>query len=82
MRGREKLALTGLVVGVGIAVAAYRLLLTDDARESLRRTVTTVIDGYGKVSDALGISRSYAGESDVLAHNREELRQEWEEIGF
>ena len=80
MRSRGRLILVGLIVGT--AVAAYRLLLTEDARENLRHAATTVIDGYGRVSDALGINRSYAGERDVLAHNREELRHEWEDVGF
>lgn len=80
MRGRGKLVLAGLIVGS--AVAAYRFLLTDDARENLRKAATAIADGYEKVSDALGVSRSYAGESDILAHDREELRQEWENVGF
>ncbi|ERL06020.1 hypothetical protein J2S71_000659 [Olsenella profusa DSM 13989] len=80
MRSKGRLILTGVLVGT--AVAAYRLLLTDDARENLRSAVMTVVDGYGRVSDALGIRRSYADEDEVLARNREELRQEWESVGF
>lgn len=80
MRIEGKLVLASLIVGA--AVATYRLLLTDEARGNLRRAATTISDGYERVSDALDISRSYAGESEVLAHNREELRQEWESIGF
>lgn len=80
MRSRGQLIVVGVIVGT--ALAAYRFLLTDDARENLRSAVTTVVDGYGKVSDALGIHRSYAGEGETLSHNRERLRQEWEDLGF
>lgn len=71
------LLLTAVAAAAG--VAAYRLLLSDAAKESLRECAAGVRDAADKVSGA--IDRDQLVEEDGLP-NRERTISDWEQLGY
>lgn len=71
------LLLTTIAATAG--VVAYRLLLSDTAKESLRECAAGVRDAADKVSRA--IDRDQLIEEDGLP-NRERTIADWEQLGY
>ena len=71
------LLLTTIAAAAG--VVAYRLLLSDAAKESLRECAACVRDAADKVSRA--IDRDQLVEEDGLP-NRERTISDWEQLGY
>lgn len=71
------LLLTAVAAAAG--VAAYRLLLSDAAKESLRECAAGVRDAADKVSRA--IDQDQLVEEDGLP-NRERTISDWEQLGY
>ena len=68
------------VLGTSVAVA-YRVLLTDEARAELRKTVSTVRDAYRQVNESIEQAEGQVMEEDELP-NRQQTRKEWEALGY
>lgn len=79
----EKLRTTLIVVGVvGAAGAiAYRLLLTDDAREDLETALSAVRTSIDRITTVMDDVRGHEMREDVLP-NREATMADWEAIGY
>ena len=70
-----------LVGGVALAlVAAYNVLLSNEAKESLRNGVRAVKDACDKVCDA--VNESYGVVMDDNLPNREKTEQQWSNLGY
>lgn len=76
-RIRGTLLLTAVVAAAG--VVAYRLLLSDAAKQSLRECTAGVRDAVDKVSKV--IDNSQLVDEDGLP-NRERTISEWEQLGY
>ena len=68
------------VLGTSVAVA-YRVLLTDEARAELRKTVSTVREAYRQVNESIEQAEGQVMEEDELP-NRQQTRKEWEALGY
>ncbi|WP_455137511.1 hypothetical protein [Thermophilibacter sp.] len=79
MRGLLRLALAGGVVA-GLSYAAYRTLLTEQARDDLKDGVRGVRDSWDRISDAVGLSPADAEAERVAA--QEDARLQWERLGY
>lgn len=76
---RSRLVSVGLLAG--IVVAAYKLLLTPEARESLKRAGKTIKESYDTITRAYGDAQGETMQEDVLP-NRVATEAQWEAIGF
>ncbi len=76
-RIRGTLLLTAVVAAAG--VVAYRLLLSDAAKQSLRECTACVRDAVDKVSKV--IDNSQLVDEGGLP-NRERTISEWEQLGY
>ena len=79
MRGLLRLVLAGGVVA-GLGYAAYRTLLTEQARDDLTDGVRGVRDSWERISDAVGLSPADAEAERVAA--QEDARLQWERLGY
>lgn len=77
--------LTGTLISAAVVAASgfalYRILLTDDARMSLRSTIKSVKSTYTQISDAL-IDRRGVIMSDGDFPNQVATREQWEALGY
>ena len=70
-----------LVGGVALALAAaYNVLLSDQAKESLRSGARAVRDACDKVCDA--VNESYGVVMDDNLPNREKTERQWSDLGY
>ena len=76
-RVRGLLALGAAVTILG--VAAYRMLLTDEARASLKRSATEVRNTAQKLNERLGDKRN--NEQAVRA-NQQRTEEMWRALGY
>lgn len=76
-RLRTMLIMAALAAGAG--VAAYRLLLTDEARASLRRSASQVKDTVETLNDKLGEKQNI--DVDSLP-NRQRTNEMWDALGY
>ena len=71
------------VVAAGAVAAlgalAYRVLLTDEAKEALRSSVSEVRSSVASVNSVLGDERDKSAE---VAANQRRTRMQWESLGF
>lgn len=72
------------VLGSSIAVgyATYKVLLTDEAKESLKTGVRVVVDGYKELRATLEDHYGVVIEEQRNRTNAEETAREWEALGF
>lgn len=76
-RLRTMLIMTALVAGAG--AAAYRILLTDEARASLRRSASQVRDTVETLNNKLGEQQNI--DIDSLP-NRQRTNEMWSALGY
>lgn len=70
-----------LVGGVALALAAtYNILLSDQAKESLRNSARAVRDACDKVCDV--VNESYGVVMDDNLPNREKTERQWSNLGY
>lgn len=78
MKGTRNLLLFGVVLA-GAGIAAYRLLLTDEARQALNRCTEEVCDVVKRINDMLEGTQD--NDMDAAAQARQTAR-EWESLGY
>lgn len=76
-RLRTMLILAALTAGAG--VAAYQILLTEEARASLRRSANQVKDTVETLNDKLGEKQNI--DVDSLP-NRQRTNEMWDALGY
>lgn len=76
-RLRTMLILAALAAGAG--VAAYQILLTEEARASLRRSASQVKDTVETLNDKLGEHQNI--DIDRLP-NRQQTNEMWDALGY
>ena len=76
-RLRTMLILAALTAGAG--VAAYQILLTEEARASLRRSASQVKDTVETLNDKLGEHQNI--DIDSLP-NRQRTNEMWDALGY
>ena len=74
-----KLAFVLVLVGAG--AVAYRVLLTDEARTSLKNSYVSIKEAYGRVSELVGDVRGIEQKEDELP-NQVATRLQWEALGY
>lgn len=79
-RIRGWLVFNGLLVGS--VYLAYQLLLTDEAKQSLKDGVTSVVRGVVLTIDAIEEQRGILVDDDQPLPNVESTNAQWEAIGF
>ena len=67
----------GSVAALG--VLAYRVLLTDEAKDALRSSVSEVKNSVASVNSVLGDERDKSAE---VAANQRRTQMQWELLGF
>lgn len=67
----------GSVAALG--VLAYRVLLTDEAKDALRSSVSEVKNSVASVNSVLGDERDKSAE---VAENQRRTQMQWESLGF
>lgn len=78
---RSPLRLVKLVgVCAGLAYASYQLLLTDEARKSLRDGVQAVRESWERVEEAVGMSPASLEAERFAA--QEDARNQWRHLGY
>ena len=70
-----------LLILVGAGAVAYRVLLTDEARKSLKDSYSSIKEAYGRVSELVGDVRGIEQTEDELP-NQAATRLQWEALGF
>ena len=71
---------SGFVVGMGYA--AYHYLLTPEARENFKATVSKAIDLGKSMTEKMGESEESRKESVRLEANQAWISQQWEKMGY
>ena len=78
---RNRLVFLGVLATAGFV--AYHLLLTEEARSSLKGAVGTVQDSYHRASEAIeGTKGIVMDEGKVALPNREHTAAQWAALGF
>lgn len=80
MRGMRERVLLAVALG-GVAVAAYHVFLTPEARKALQDMLGAIKRGYEAIDKAYGDAQGKEMKEDVLP-NREATIAQWESIGF
>ena len=75
----SKLAVPVLLAGVGVAL--YQLLLTDEAKNSLKNSYGVVKDAYQGITDKFIDMRGIVMDEGELP-NQEATRLQWEALGY
>ena len=78
MRGTRNLILFGALLA-GAGIAAYRVLLTDEARQSLARCVKEVCDVVKRIDETLEGTQNNSVDPAV---NARQTQREWEILGY
>lgn len=77
-RLRNAIAAALLLSGAGIA--AYKLLLSDEAKENLRQATESVRTACEKICDTINGVQGTVMEGDLP--NRERTREQWRSLGL
>ena len=78
---RNRVILYSALTALGFAV--YYLLLTEEARHSLKDAKATVRDSYHKMSDVIQDATGIVvEEEEEYLPNREATVEQWKNIGF
>lgn len=78
---RNRIILYSVLTSLGFAV--YYLLLTEEARHSLKDARATVKDSYHKMSDVIQDATGVVmEEAEEYLPNREATIEQWKNIGF
>lgn len=80
MRARYAVPVFLLAGASVVGVIAYRVLLTDSARENLRASVKTANKACKDILDVISSSQGAVIEEDVLP-NRVRTEEQWEALG-
>ncbi len=72
----------GIVLLSGAVVAAYELLLTDEAKQNLSKSVAEMRKSVQDLSDAVHDARGVTVDEENYLANREDTLKQWEAIGF
>ena len=75
---RNTIAAALILSGVGFA--AYRLLLSDEAKEDLRHATKSVRTACEKICDTINGTQGTFMEGDLP--NRERTREQWRSLGL
>lgn len=75
----KPLVFVALLAGAG--AAAYKLLLTDEARKSLKNSYASIKGAYERVTEIVADARGLEMGEDELP-NVEATRLQWEALGF
>ena len=78
MRGTKNLILLGALLA-GAGIVAYRVLLTDEARQSLARCAKEVCDVVKRIDETLEGTQNNGVDPVVNARQTE---KEWEILGY
>ena len=70
-----------VLVLVGAGAVAYRVLLTDDARDSLKNSYVSIKGAYERMQDVISDIRGIVVGEDELP-NQEATRLQWEALGY
>lgn len=81
MRARYKVPVILLAGITAAGYIAYRVLLTESARESLRAGVNTARKACEEILDVVSDSQGSVIEEDVLP-NRARTSEQWEALGI
>lgn len=83
LRTKIKLGLTAAVIVSVAGVVTYKVLLDQQARESLKDAGRTIKDSYGTISSAIAERRGVLVEEDVeQLDNRIQTLKQWADLGF
>ncbi len=75
----KKRAVVLLLTITGV-VCAYGMLLNDDARKELSKTLKTIVGSYKTVSDSIASKKGVVIEGDLP--NRERVLRQWEQLNY
>lgn len=78
MRGTRNLILFGALLA-GAGIVAYRVLLTDEARQSLARCAKEVCDVVKRIDETLEGTQNNCVDPAV---NARQTQREWEILGY
>ena len=83
MVGVRKLrtTLTVAALAAGTVYLAYRLLLSDEAKESIKNGALAVNDAVERMCKVIDDAQGSVMEEDVLP-NRQRTEQQWDALGF
>lgn len=81
---RKNLRTPALLLGATstLALMAYVLLLDDEAKRSLSKTVGSIRKAVMDIEDAIHDSEGIFVEGEVGESNREETLRQWASLGF
>ena len=78
MRGTRNILLLGTLLA-GAGIVAYRVLLTDEARQSLARCAREVCDVVKRIDETLEGTQNNGMDAAV---NAQQTAREWEMLGY
>ena len=78
MRGTRNILLLGTLLA-GTGIVAYRVLLTDEARQSLARCAREVCDVVKRIDETLEGTQNNGTDAAV---NAQQTAMEWEMLGY
>ena len=78
MRGTRNILLLGTLLA-GAGIVAYRVLLTDEARQSLARCAREVCDVVKRIDETLEGTQNNGTDAAV---NAQQTAWEWEMLGY
>ena len=78
MRGTRNILLLGTLLA-GAGIVAYRVLLTDEARQSLARCAREVCDVVKRIDETLEGTQNNGTDAAV---NAQQTAMEWEMLGY
>lgn len=61
---------------------AYQFLLDEEAKEGLRSVSRAIADSYTTLSTLVDEHIGTLMDEDVVAQNRQDIRDKWAELGF
>ena len=70
-----------VLVLVGAGAVAYRVLLTDEARDSLKNSYSSIKGAYDRMQGVISDIRGIVVGEDELP-NQEATRLQWEALGY
>lgn len=72
-----------LVAVVCVAgVVAYQVLLDDEAKKGVREAIRSVRDSYTTVTTFVNDHIGTIMDDDVVAQNRQQIKNAWADLGF
>lgn len=77
---RNQILLTACVCAAGYV--AYQVLLDDNAKSELRAAGATLTNSYRQLSGLVNERIGTIMDEDVVAQNRQQIRDAWANLGF